>query len=442
MAIAFGSKSAFVSGATDGDITLDKPSGTAEGDLLLAHISTDNTETITPPAGWTKIGSETSGSTDINFWKVAGSSEPSTYGFDISSWERYAACMSRFTGDFGSNPIDVNASDTGTGADPTSPSITPTQTPTMLISTFSKDENQVADGSENTGQPSGYTNIYSDVSGGTGACCGGAAYKAYTGTSATGTQAWDISNGSYAWGAHHFAIYEEVTVQTVTPTVIGLTAAAQTPSLSLGSVSATPTVQSLTASAQAPTLEHNRTVTPTVAGLTATPQTPDLALGQTVSPTVIGISITPQTPSAFNNLQIVTPTVVSLTNTVQVPTVASGLTVVTPDSISLTLTTNVFTIGLVSIIAYSQVQSRWVRKVYRFDHYRTIENKMYPVYIAQAPSAQVVTPDVISLSLSTIAPTLLAEPGPQPGDLDYIVIPPQDLDIIIQELDSEFIIRR
>ncbi len=442
MAIAYGSVGTVFRQSQSGDIPLDMPSNISEGDLLVAVIGTDANETIGTPTGWTKVASDLNNSCTLSVqWRIAGASEPSSVDFSITSWERVCAACARFTGDFGSNPVDVFGSDTGTGADPTHPSITPTESTTMLLSAFCKDTEQVS--VNDSGEPSGYTNVFTnDSSGGSAGCSSGLAYRAYTGTSATGTGAWDILNASEAWAAFHIAIYEEVQVQTVTPTVIGLTAAAQTPSLSLGAVSATPTVQSLTAAAQTPTLEHNRTVTPTVAGLTANVQAPDLTLGQTVSPTVIGLSLAPQTPSAFNQSQVVTPTVVSLTNAVQVPTVASGLTVVTPDSISLTLTTNVFTIGLVSIIAYSQVSNRWVRKVYRFDHYRTIENKMYPVYIAQAPSAQVVTPDVISLSLSTISPTLLAEPGPQPGDLDYIVIPPQDLDIIIQELDSEFIIRR
>lgn len=67
-------------------LTLNKPSGVADGDLLVAVIATSSNTTFTPPAGWTSVASYNDGadtSTIEMWWKIAsgeGASWQWTFG--------------------------------------------------------------------------------------------------------------------------------------------------------------------------------------------------------------------------------------------------------------------------------------------------------------------------------------------------------------------------
>ena len=72
--------------ATGGDVVVDKPTGTAEGDILLAITLRPDAGTWTLPSGWAWEDN------DVPFvsypdaraglaWKRAGASEPSDYTF-------------------------------------------------------------------------------------------------------------------------------------------------------------------------------------------------------------------------------------------------------------------------------------------------------------------------------------------------------------------------
>lgn len=57
--------------------TCNKPTGTAQGDLMIAFMYTDGTGVWTAPSGWTQVQN-----TDQSImYKVAGASEPSSYSF-------------------------------------------------------------------------------------------------------------------------------------------------------------------------------------------------------------------------------------------------------------------------------------------------------------------------------------------------------------------------
>lgn len=75
-----------------GTITLNKPSGVVEGDYMIAALlNNDGSRTIgTVPSGWTLLESQTvpAGDNRIGLWvygKLAGSSEPSTYTWQVTS---------------------------------------------------------------------------------------------------------------------------------------------------------------------------------------------------------------------------------------------------------------------------------------------------------------------------------------------------------------------
>lgn len=74
--------------ATSGTtLMVNKPSGVVAGSLLLAavYVQASSIPTITPPSGWTSLGTVSSGSQRAQvFYLVAGASEPTNYTFTSS----------------------------------------------------------------------------------------------------------------------------------------------------------------------------------------------------------------------------------------------------------------------------------------------------------------------------------------------------------------------
>lgn len=104
-----GTPSDVVSGTT---IDIDKPTGTAENDILFAVVKrlTANTWS-TVPTGWTLLASDDdAGSTtsvDL-YYRVAGASEGASYQWIQSGASRCGGSIYAFRSDFNtSNPIDV-----------------------------------------------------------------------------------------------------------------------------------------------------------------------------------------------------------------------------------------------------------------------------------------------------------------------------------------------
>ena len=113
-------------GSDNGDtgippLTLNKPAGTVEGDLILITHCNDSETSGTPPAGFATvtgypvdqpIGVET---TRLEvFYKVAGASEPATYditGFSAQS----SATIEVYYDTVGGGTWTVNAAATGNG---------------------------------------------------------------------------------------------------------------------------------------------------------------------------------------------------------------------------------------------------------------------------------------------------------------------------------------
>ena len=92
------------------DATVNKPSGTAEGDILFAILCWNTATIDSVPTGWTLLGDFT---VNIDkhalYYKVAGASEPSSYTWSFSaSFKVRIVCSCYTAGDFNaSSPIDV-----------------------------------------------------------------------------------------------------------------------------------------------------------------------------------------------------------------------------------------------------------------------------------------------------------------------------------------------
>lgn len=117
MAITFETFSFLAINAVNhGNMIISKPAGTVEGDLLLwtAHDDRSGPRSFTLPAGWTLIEELQSSQSDqlgATAFKIAGSSEPATYTFQILATQTSSTVSSilRFstTKVFPANPIDV-----------------------------------------------------------------------------------------------------------------------------------------------------------------------------------------------------------------------------------------------------------------------------------------------------------------------------------------------
>jgi hypothetical protein len=120
-------------------LTINKPAGTVENDLMIASIAVrPDIATITPPAGWTLVRRIDNASANANslaiYWKVAGASEPASYSWTFSTSTGSAGGIRAFFGVDTANPIDVeNGQSTPAGLSHETPSVTTTVANAMVV---------------------------------------------------------------------------------------------------------------------------------------------------------------------------------------------------------------------------------------------------------------------------------------------------------------------
>jgi hypothetical protein len=124
-------------------LTLARPAGTVAGDLLLAVVAHQEggRRDMTPPAGWTDVPNtdrSNAKAVRIHAWyRIAGSSEPSTYTFTLTggSGTDISGGMLDVSGASSSTPINASGSQSGGGATTSvsAPSITTTAPSALLI---------------------------------------------------------------------------------------------------------------------------------------------------------------------------------------------------------------------------------------------------------------------------------------------------------------------
>jgi len=178
-------------GSGTDELTLNTPAGTAEGDLLIAAVVTNdmNKLSLAPPAGenWTeiKVDSREEKVTIGVWWKLAEASESPSHEFTWDDDKEAYGWMMRFTGHDPSDPIGQwekleSASDT-----PDCPSVTTVAANSMVLRIGGFDDDDVTVGDAGM---SGHTTITMDMSdGGKGSCSGGAAYVLQAGPGPGGT---------------------------------------------------------------------------------------------------------------------------------------------------------------------------------------------------------------------------------------------------------------
>jgi hypothetical protein len=132
-----------------GTLTIAKPAGTAEGDVLFAAVAVrPETIVVTPPAGWTLIASiaSTSAPTDelYTYYKLAGAGEPASYDWTFSAAHTgVAGAILTFRGLDGAAPVHASASALTSGTANTmsfpvdAPSVTTSVMNTMIVAVHS-----------------------------------------------------------------------------------------------------------------------------------------------------------------------------------------------------------------------------------------------------------------------------------------------------------------
>jgi uncharacterized repeat protein (TIGR01451 family) len=181
------------------------PPGTSVGDLLIAIMVTDgDSETLTAPAGWTAItGNIGSAHTSRSWYRIAGSSEPGSYTFTVSSNEAITLGILRFSGHDPVTPINISGTATGASVSPTSPSVTTTAADALILRYYGADDDDYT--GDDTGYPPGHTGVYRRQSGGTGESHQGVAYVVQASVGATGTASFTQDLGEQ-WSAVTIAI--------------------------------------------------------------------------------------------------------------------------------------------------------------------------------------------------------------------------------------------
>jgi hypothetical protein len=127
---------------------VDKPTGTASGDVLLALIATNTESTMSNWGGFTGVGSasgyQLSSNTDCGTHAgvlVAGGSEPSTYTFTFGASEGGVAVILRITGADNTAPgyHAWLSEESSTNTNKTAPAVTTTVNDCLIVSSFGSD---------------------------------------------------------------------------------------------------------------------------------------------------------------------------------------------------------------------------------------------------------------------------------------------------------------
>lgn len=128
---------------TSGGVVISRPATVAVGDLMLMYVkATGLNRTINTPSGWTRVTAANISGNDYVavFYKIVGSSEPSTVTVTGSGGTGWHGYIIRVTGADQTTPIDTAVGATlshSSGADLRSASITPTVINTLIILTIS-----------------------------------------------------------------------------------------------------------------------------------------------------------------------------------------------------------------------------------------------------------------------------------------------------------------
>jgi myo-inositol-hexaphosphate 3-phosphohydrolase len=126
-------------GSATSSITIAKPTGTVEGDFLVACVALNgsNVAATGTPAGWSRIAAVTTITNPrvFGYYKVAGSTEPADYTWTLTASVQNGGGIARYSGVDSAVPLDVAAKTaSGTAAlSGTVPGVTTMSANAMLV---------------------------------------------------------------------------------------------------------------------------------------------------------------------------------------------------------------------------------------------------------------------------------------------------------------------
>jgi hypothetical protein len=204
---------------TEGNsITIPTPSGTIQGDLLIAAVATDgNTAgSISAPSGWTLASrSSSSGEVTMGIWnKNAGTSESPTYQFTWLGSEQAYGWMVRVTAS--SPQIGARAFATGTSSSPTCPTTVlsgPYPLPGIVLRLGAFDGDSIT--IDSPGLPDHNVITMDRSNTGDGSVSGGAGYKMQASSGYTGTANFSLTPPDQEYVTATIGIWSAVYSDTV-----------------------------------------------------------------------------------------------------------------------------------------------------------------------------------------------------------------------------------
>lgn len=139
-------------------LTITKPTSTAEDDVLIACIATDNGAVVTAPSGWALVYQFSASVNLAVFWKRAGGAEGSDYTFTLSASDNAVGAISGYTGvrTSGVPYEDTATTVTGSGTTHTNNSVSAADQNRLVVSAF-------ASGGEHTWSPNGSATERADL---------------------------------------------------------------------------------------------------------------------------------------------------------------------------------------------------------------------------------------------------------------------------------------
>lgn len=146
-------RSVSTSTASGAAFTVAAPAGESSGDVLIAALQGNGPGAVTAPSGWTLIGSASAGGdVTVTYYKVAGSSEPSSYSWSSSVSMSGSIAILDYTGIDPTAPLNAWAGNSGSGTAVAPAVATTTSTVSVILVSW---VGPVAQLSANS--PSGYS---------------------------------------------------------------------------------------------------------------------------------------------------------------------------------------------------------------------------------------------------------------------------------------------
>ena len=292
-------------------VTVNKPTGTTSGDLLVI-FTTHYNDVTSWPSGFTEfdeaIDSGGEGEYLTGAWKEAGGSEPSTYTINFGGTDWSDGIIVAIQGADTTSPIDVTASRTmfsgGTGdtndsgdESPDIPAHTTTQADTLALGCITTYNTSL-----NTETITNWTNVNrSDYIG----CW--SLDQTSSGSQSIVTNA--VSSGfESSWVSFRVAIAPASSGLAISPTGVSVTATAGTVTVTTGAVAISPTGASVTATAGTVTVTSSFPISPTGASVAVSAGSVTVTTGAVaISPTGASVAVTAGTVTVAPGAVAISP---------------------------------------------------------------------------------------------------------------------------------------